>query len=143
MWISISTKAQVETPVHWSFSSEKINDHQAFLVLKADIDQGWHVYSQFIKDDGPIPTSVSFDNSTAYQLARKVLETPKALSDFDKNFNMEISWHEKQVIFKQWITFKRPTTITGSIEFMACTDQKCLPPAQEEFSIQRRAFWLL
>lgn len=135
IWFSISVKAQIESPVHWSFSAEKINTQEAFLVLKADIDSGWHVYSQFIKEGGPIPTSFKFDSSTAYQLVDKVLETPKALSGFDKNFNMEIFWHEKQVIFKQRIKLNQPTTITGSLEFMVCNDHKCLPPTEEEFSI--------
>lgn len=135
IWLSISVKAQIENPVHWRFSSEKINDREAFIVLEAKIEAGWHVYSQFIKEGGPIPTSFKFTPSPDYQLTGNVTELPKALSGFDKNFDMEIAWHEKQVKFKQRITFDQPTTITGSVEFMACNDQKCLPPAEEEFSI--------
>ncbi|TBO43600.1 protein-disulfide reductase DsbD family protein [Pedobacter kyonggii] len=135
MWVSISAKSQIESPVHWSFSSEKINDQEAFLVLKANIDPGWHVYSQFIKEGGPVPTSFKFDPSPAFQLVGEVLESPKALSGFDKNFDMKISWHEKQVIFKQRIKLKQATTITGSLEFMVCNDHKCLPPTDEQFSI--------
>lgn len=134
MWVSIS-KAQIEKPVHWSYSSEKINDQEAILVLKADIAPGWHVYSQFIKEGGPIPTSFKFDPSPDFQLAGKVLDSPKALSGFDKNFNMEIFWHENEVIFKQRVKLKQPTTITGELEFMVCNDHKCLPPTEEEFSI--------
>jgi len=135
VWVAISAKAQIERPVHWSFFSEKINDQEAFLLLKANIDPGWHVYSQLIREGGPIATSFKFDLSPDFQLAGKLLESPKALSGFDKNFNMEISWHEKEVIFKQRVKLMQPTTITGSLEFMVCNDHKCLPPTEEEFSI--------
>lgn len=48
---------------------------------------------------------------------------------------MEISWHEKQAVFKKRIKFSQPVTITGSVEFMVCNDRKCLPPTEEEFSV--------
>lgn len=135
MWVTMSVKAQIEKPVHWSFSSERINDNEAFLLLKANIDPGWHLYSQFIKEGGPLSTSFRFDLSPDFQLAGEVLESPKALSGFDKNFNMEISWHEKEVLFKQRIKLEKSSTITGSLEFMVCNDHKCLPPTEQEFSI--------
>ncbi|HEX8377321.1 MAG TPA: cytochrome c biogenesis protein CcdA [Pedobacter sp.] len=127
--------AQIENPVKWSYSAKAINDTQVELNIQADIQPGWHVYSQFIAEGGPIPTSFKFEKSKDYVLAGKVTESPKATSSFDKNFNMQIAWHEKQVIFKQLIKPNANTTVKGIVEFMVCNDQKCLPPEEVEFSI--------
>ena len=131
-----TTQAQILEPVKWSFSSKKVSDNEADLLITAKIDAGWHVYSQFIDEGGPIPTSFTFTPSSGYSLSGKVSEAPKATSAFDKNFGMQISWHEKQVVFKQRIKLKNPkTTIAGVLEFMVCNNERCLPPAEVEFKI--------
>ena len=128
--------AKIEDPVRWSYRSEKINDTEFDLVITATIDKGWHVYSQFIKDGGPIPTSFKFTPSNSYKLKGTVSELPKAVSAFDKNFDMQIAWHKDKVDFRQRIILNVPnTTVSGILEFMVCNDQKCLPPAEVEFKI--------
>ncbi|WP_423147617.1 cytochrome c biogenesis protein CcdA [Rubrolithibacter danxiaensis] len=133
---SAFANAQIEDPVKWAFSSEKINDKEVYLVLKATIEPGWHVYSQFIEEGGPIPTSFKFTPSADYSLLGRVAESPKAISAFDKNFDMQISWHEKQVIFKQKIKLNTAkTSVKGVLEYMVCNDKQCLPPTEVEFTI--------
>ena len=131
-----NVQAQILEPVKWSFSSKKVSDQEANLIITAKINTGWHVYSQFIEEGGPIPTSFKFIPSGDYRLSGKVAELPKAVSAFDKNFDMQIAWHEKEVIFTQKITLNRPkTTVSGVLEFMVCNDEKCLPPTEVEFTI--------
>ena len=128
--------AKIFDPVKWSYSSEKINDKEFDLIITAKIDKGWHLYSQFIEEGGPIPTSFKFSPSTAYKFIGKVTESPKPVTAFDKNFNMQIAWHKDQAVFKQRISLNKPvTTILGVLEFMVCDDQRCLPPAEVEFQI--------
>ena len=128
--------AKIFDPVNWSYSSEKINDKEYDLLLTAKIEKGWHLYSQFIEEGGPIPTSFKFNSSAAYRLIGKVTESPKPITAFDKNFNMEIAWHKNQAVFKQRISLNKPiTAITGVLEFMVCDDQRCLPPAEVEFEV--------
>jgi len=132
--------AKIFDPVKWSYSSEKINDKEFDLIITAKIDKGWHLYSQFIEEGGPIPTSFKFSPSSAYKLIGKVSESPKPVTAFDKNFNMEIAWHKDQVVFKQRISLNKPvTTVSGVLEFMVCDDQRCLPPAEVEFQIPLNA----
>lgn len=131
----LSVFAQIENPVKWSFSAKNLNQDKVEISIRADIQPGWHVYSQFIEEGGPIPTSFTFNPSGDYSLIGKVTESPKAISSFDNNFKMNIAWHEKQVIFKQVIKVNKATSVTGSLEFMVCNDQKCLPPEEVEFNI--------
>lgn len=133
---TLKAVAQIEEPVKWTYSAQKISDTEANLLIKATIDKGWHVYSQFIEDGGPVPTSFKFTPSADYTLIGKVSESPKAVTAFDPNFGMQIAWHDKQVIFTQKIKLKNPkTTVSGVLEFMVCNDRKCLPPTEVEFSI--------
>lgn len=143
LFLSLTSRAQfadpnakIYDPVKWSFSSEKISDKESYLIITAQIEKGWHVYSQFIGEGGPIPTSFKFNPSVDYKLIGTVTESPKAISAFDKNFNMKISWHKNQVIFKQKVSLNVPKAdISGVLEFMVCNDERCLPPAEVEFKI--------
>lgn len=134
--LTLGAKAQIENPVKWSYSFEKLSENEANILIKANIDKGWHLYSQFIEDGGPIPTSFKFTPKADFTLIGKVSESPKAVSAYDPNFGMQISWHQTQVTFTQKVKLKNPkTTISGVLEFMVCNDQKCLPPTEEEFSV--------
>lgn len=128
--------AKIYDPVKWSYGSEKISETEFDLIITASIEKGWHVYSQFIGEGGPIPTSFKFNPSSSYKLKGGVSETPKAVSAFDKNFDMQIAWHKDRVVFKQRIILNAAkATISGVLEFMVCNDERCLPPAEVEFQI--------
>lgn len=142
--ITFTVRAQFQNPtdgilepVKWAYSVENVNDNEATLVIKATIEKGWHVYSQYIKEGGPIPTSFKFTPSKDYKLIGQVVELPKAKSGNDKNFdNMLISWHENTAFFRQKIQLNRPKTIVeGVLEFMVCNDRQCLPPTEVSFKI--------
>ena len=132
----LQSQAQIENPVKWSYSAQKTGKNEANILIKADIQKGWHLYSQFIEDGGPIPTSFIFSPSNDYQLLGKVGESPKAVIAFDPNFGMKIAWHETQVTFTQKIkTTSDKFTLKGVLEYTVCNDNKCLPPTEQEFSI--------
>jgi thiol:disulfide interchange protein DsbD len=128
--------AKIYEPVKWSYSSQKISDKEVDLFITATIEKGWHLYSQFIEEGGPIPTSFKFLPSVDYKLIGKVSESPKAVTAFDKNFNMDIAWHKEQVVFKQRVSLNKPLeSVSGVLEFMVCNDERCLPPTEIEFQI--------
>ena len=61
--LSFNLFSQIEDPVDWSFSIEHLSDDIYNLVIEANIEKGWNVYSQHVDPDGPIPTSFSFFSS--------------------------------------------------------------------------------
>jgi len=134
--LSLSSIAQIYDPVDWKFSVKDVDGEDATLVITANIESGWHVYSQFIDEGGPIPTSFKFDPNDGYTIVGTVNESPEAISAFDPNFNMQIAWHKTKVDFTQKIKLKKPKlTVTGTLEFMTCNDTNCLPPEEVPFSI--------
>ncbi len=125
---------QILKPVKWDFSLKEISETEAELIMHAKIDAGWHMYSQDIPPDGPIPTTFVFNKSADYSLTGKVIE-PKSIEENDEMFGMVIKYFENDVSFKQKVKLnnKAEFKITGQLEFMACKEV-CIPPEIIEFS---------
>lgn len=131
----LTSFAQVLTPVRWSFSTKQLKPDEVQLIFKATIDKSWHLYSQNIKPDGPVPTSFTFEKSKKYELAGKVIE-PKAIEENDPNFGMVLKYFANEAVFTQKIKVLSTTDfkIKGFVEFMCCDDKQCLPPNEVDFS---------
>ncbi|MDB5025094.1 MAG: sugar transporter [Mucilaginibacter sp.] len=134
--ISAGAYAQIEAPVKWSYAAKRLNNNEAVILLRATIEDGWHIYSQNVKDGGPIKTSFTFAPSKDYTLVGKPSE-PKPVTKYEEAFKMNVSYFEKTVIFQQKIKLKsnKVTAIKGQLEFMTCNDKKCLPPDDVDFTV--------
>lgn len=134
--IATGAFAQIEKPVKWSYAAKRINSTEAVVFLRATIDPGWHIYSQNVKDGGPIKTSFTFTPSKEYALIGKTAE-PTPLTKFEDAFKMNVSYFEKTVTFQQKIKLKsaNATSVKGQLEYMTCNDKKCLPPEDVDFDI--------
>lgn len=135
--INISIYSQVAlNPVTWIFSFEAINDKEGFIVLKASIDDKWHIYSQKQNGDGPIPTSFNFSNSKAFLAVDSTME-PNSEKIYSEVFGTDVISFSKEVVFKQKIQRKnkKEFEIKGELEYMACNDASCLPPKTIPFIV--------
>jgi len=131
----LSVQAEIQKPVTWSFSNKQLSDTEFDLILTASIDNSWHLYSQFIGEGGPVPTSFKFKPSPDYTLVGKVSESPKPKKIFEKVFEMEVAFFEKKATFTQKVRLKVPAAkIKGTLTFMVCDDSQCLPPEDIDFS---------
>ena len=133
--------SQILAPVKWTFNTAKVNDSIVNLYFKATIDKGWHVYSQFITGEGPVPTTFAFDKSKNYQLSGKVIE-PNGIEEYDPNFEMKLKFFANTVTFKQQIRIHsvKDFSIKGILNFMTCDDKQCLPPEDVEFSFNIKGY---
>ena len=130
--------AQIHDPVKWQTSVEKVTDTEFDLVVTANIDKGWHLYSQNVPDDGPIPTTFYFkDVENEYELVGKTTEG-EGHEVYDNVFEMNIKYFEKQAIFKQRIKLltNNKITVNSSLEFMVCDDTNCLPPTEVDIKFE-------
>ncbi len=119
---------QIYDPVKWSFSSKRISPTEAEVVFTATIESGWHLYSQHIDGDGPVPTSFDFQKLDGSTLIGKV-EEGEGHREMDPNFGIELKYFENKAAFTQKLSVSSTaTTIKGELEFMVCNDKSCLPP---------------
>ena len=123
--------SQIENPVEWSTSVEKVSDTEYILVSKATIEDGWHLYSQDVPEDGPIPTTFTFDAAKKnFSLEGKSIEEEGHTVD-DPVFEMRIKFFENSAIFKQRVKISPETNvINGFVEFMTCNDSQCSAPTE-------------
>ncbi|MAZ30475.1 MAG: thiol:disulfide interchange protein [Flavobacteriales bacterium] len=133
--ISFSTIAQIEDPVEWRFDVRTLEDNQAELVVTANIDPGWHLYSQFV-DGGPVATSFTFFDNPNIELIGKVIEG-EAHEEFDPNFETILKFFDTEAIFRQSIKLLSEDSIElkGELQFMTCNDAMCLPPEWVDISV--------
>ncbi|NRF40156.1 protein-disulfide reductase DsbD N-terminal domain-containing protein [Pedobacter foliorum] len=136
LFITATVQGQILKPVTWSYLAKKTSAKEATLYIKANIEQGWHVYAQNIPKGDGIQTNFSFKSNSDYKVIGKTAQ-PKPVTKFDKNLDLNVSYYENSVVFQQKVTLKKnaPLTVKGEVEFMVCDDTRCLPKQTIEFSI--------
>ena len=135
--LALSLDAQMYDPVDWSFELiQEAGSNEAELVFTARIDEGWHLYSQFLGDDGPIPTAFYFNDSANYKRIGPTEEITPPVLEYDPNFEMELLYFSEEAVFSQKVEILQPgeVVIDGELEFMVCDETQCLPPKYVEFS---------
>lgn len=127
---------QGRSPVTWHFEAASARGLETTLFITADVAAGWHLYSQSIKEGGPIATQFRFDVSDDYVLAGTTEEKGKAARFYDDTYEMEITWYTGVVTFAQRVILNKPgANIKGTVEFMTCNSEVCIPAARE-FNIE-------
>jgi thiol:disulfide interchange protein DsbD len=132
LFFSLMIQSQIASPVKWVTSVEQVSETEYKLISKAIIDSGWHLYSQNVPDNGPVPTSFIFDDSTGnFKILGNTVES-KGSYIYDPIFQMKINYFEGSAVFVQNIDLiGNETIVNGFVEYMVCDDRKFLPPFEE------------
>ena len=117
LFVSSASFAQIINPAKWTFKTKQISSSEAELQFTVKLDAGWHIYSQFTEDGGPLPLIFEFDESTDYKRIDGVKE-PKPIVEFDDIFKVTVKHFAGTVTFTQKV--KTLTTkdyqIKGTLE---------------------------
>lgn len=130
--------SQILEPVKWSFSANKISGTEYDLLFTANIQDNWYVYSQYLEgDDGPVPTTFTYEKSGAYQLVGKSKEISDHRKEgFDPIFKMKVIKFSHKLVISQRVKVSDPSKpIKGYLNFMTCDNTTCLPPTDVNFAI--------
>ncbi len=134
--VSAFARAQMYNPVKWSTSVEKVSDTEFDLLITAAIEEGWHLYSLDVPENGPIPTSIQWEeNKDQFRIVGGPKEGEGHV-EFDNVFEMNIKYFENEAVFRQRIEkiTGEELVISGVLEFMVCDDTSCLPPTEVDLS---------
>ena len=129
VFTSPANQSQIADPIEWDARMEKQNDSIYTLIFEAKLDKGWHLYSQDVDEDGPIPTTFTFNNSPeTFELIGATIE-PDVPAIYDDVFGMDIKFFKNEARFTQEIKVFDPNVIIeAEVEYMVCDDEQCLPP---------------
>ena len=131
-------KAQVMSPILWSYTAKKTGDKTYEIHLTATIQTTWHLYSQIQPSDAVVmPTEIKFKKNPLVILDGKVKEVGIMEAYHDKQLKISANQYAGKVDFVQKIKLRSAvkTSIVGSVQFQTCDDKKCLPPRKLDFSI--------
>jgi len=133
---SLRVAAQ-ESPVTWKFNSKKTATGAYELYLLATVPSPWHMYSQNTPAGGPLPTKIKFKPNPLVSLSGNVLEQGQVKKVYDENFGVDVVYFAGDVKFLQAVKVKAAvkTSLQGTVEYMVCNEEKCLPPVRVPFDI--------
>lgn len=128
-------QSEIYEPSSWSISVRNNGDQSYTLDITCELEAGWHLYSQTLDpNDGPVPTEFTYELPAEHGLIGST-EEPQPILEYDPNFMMDLAFFKDKVTFTQKIqSTAQPGTVNGSVFFMLCDDEKCLPPDVLEFT---------
>lgn len=139
LFVSVAAFAQSGTKVKWDYTVKKIGDKKYEVRMIANIQPGWHLYSQTQSADAiALPTTINFAKNPLLLVTGKPKEVGKVTDAFDKATQSRSRFYSNKVEFVQVVTVKSTvkTSLTGDVEFMVCDDKQCLPPDKAKFSVK-------
>jgi hypothetical protein len=114
--------------IKWQPTLEVNADYTALLTMRATLQEGWYIYSQFLNTGGPIPTKITVDAQQGSTLPGTIKEFGNSILYYDSIYEMEITKFTKEVVFEQWIKLRCMTSqLTITLQYMVCNDHACLP----------------
>lgn len=133
LFFCFSSTLKAQNNVEWTFEFDK---ESSSMVFTAKIGEHWHLYSQETDPSvGPIPTSFSYTKNKSIKVEGEVNE-PTPIEHYDVNFEGDVLFFEGMVEFTQKIKVKKDTTVEGTVSYMVCNDEMCLPPVDVPFRIE-------
>lgn len=143
---SFTKKATTSEPVIWDISTEKI-DGSTFLVMKANIEDGWKLFGAFptsnsssegcdIEGDfAPICMEVQIEEGKSLVLGN-VVSTEEAKKSYDEMFQASVKYYTGKIELRQKIKCAPNKKIKGYIQFMTCNHEICSPPDYADFDLK-------
>lgn len=136
--ICFAVLVNAQNPVSWAFSAKKTSDKEFEVHMTATIQSGWHVFSQTQPEDAiAIPTGFTTNSNPLLELKGKVKEVGKLEKFHDAKLDISAHQYSEKVDFVQVVKLKTAakTSLSGTVEFQTCNDEKCLPPKKVSFNV--------
>ena len=133
-----SSLAALPSNVDWTTDIEKISETEGIIHWNAVIKDGWHIYGLEMPDPSVPPTSFDITPVDGLTLVGDVEASVEIKSHYDDMMKLNIPWVTGDVTFSQRFRLTdgvRAVNISGTINYMACNDDACTPPAHVEFSL--------
>lgn len=135
---SVWTLSAQENPVHWNTSVGKGSNGIYTIRFTARIEVPWHMYDMGPYEGGPNATTITFKPDKSYTLVGSVKQQSTPHKKYDPLFEMEIGTFTGRATFVQQVKLAPSvagTKIAATVEWMACDESSCLPPADQDFLI--------
>lgn len=123
-----------KNPVKFSKEFRKISDTEYELIMKADIHEGWHVYSQSTAEGGSLPSEFAYEKAGEdYELIGETTES-ETIVEYNDIFEIEETFFKEKAVFTQKIKLLKPdiNQVDVNLFYQVCKEV-CIP-ADHDFS---------
>lgn len=126
----------INDAIRWSHQLENQGADMYTLIFTAKLKPNWHLYGTQIPPNGPQPTALLMDELAGAELIGELTPMRKAIEKYDEIFEMNISYYEGEIRFRQTFRVNDPKAfrMAGAVRYMVCDDTNCLPPSTYEFA---------
>jgi thiol:disulfide interchange protein len=146
---ALSVAAIAQNPTKWILESDakgkSIKSGESVTVLlKAEVEGDWHLYSLEQPKGGPIATTIKVGEGGQFEIAGKIGETPAPKMEPDPNFiidgkPLETRFFTKAAQFT--VPLKALADVAGDsialdVRFQLCNDTVCLPPRTKRVTFE-------
>ena len=122
--------------VDWKVSVKGIDEGLWKITATASIEKGWHIYDLGPYENGPMPTSMTFELPEGVIAEGTITTSKESHRTFDATFGMEIGWWENEVSLSGVLRCTDPgAAVKVRTEWMACDAESCTPPDEWETEI--------
>jgi len=123
-----------ENPVKFSTELRKISDMEYELIMKADIHEGWHVYSQKTADGGSLPSEFTYEKAGEdYELIGETTES-ETIVEYSDVFEVEETFFKENAVFTQKIKLLKPDVNQLDVNLFYQVCKEVCIPADHDFS---------
>ncbi len=132
--VPMSVLAQSESPVKWKHSVKDKGDGLYTVELKAELEDGWHIY---VTDPALAfnPTTFEFAPSEGVSADGDLRSLSKAHIEKDELLMMEIGQYDNEAIFEQDFKAANGGEVKVAISYQACNAGSCLSPTTDEIVV--------
>ncbi len=124
-----------EEPVAWSIAVQDGSaapGGQALVTVRADVEEGWHLYSSTHPDGAP--NAMAFHVAENPGIAAWAGYEPPADVHFDEVFQKDTEWHVGQVVFLLRVDIAEgaigAVPLKLAMRYGVCDDRVCLTPVK-------------
>ena len=138
MMFAFGANAQMLEPIVWSSTIKMTSNNEGVMTFKASIDDGWHLYSFDLPENGPNATKISFEKTSGIELLGEIVPSRQPIDTVDLVFNIRVGWWDADVEFSQKfkVLEEGKYDIAGEIYFQACNGETCIAPTTEPFDFK-------
>ena len=138
MLFAFGANALMLEPIVWSSTIKMTSNNEGVMTFKASIDDGWHLYSFDLPENGPNATKISFEKTSGIELLGEIVPSRQPIDTVDLVFNIRVGWWDADVEFSQKfkVLEEGKYDIAGEIYFQACNGETCIAPTTETFDFK-------
>lgn len=137
-FVCLVSSGQVQDHARWNFSVERVDKGSLQVVARVSLDSGWHIYATDMKEGGPQKTELTIFPAKSFHVTEASRDSGSLIEKFDTSFQITLRYYPGTASFKKLLAVADTSgfVLKGSILYMLCTDESCLPPTETNFSIK-------